>query len=86
MFACLFLKDEKKMSTNGFHQCKLQPSENLSLEYERNWTKLRYWKIVANEKCTAEIAKLSSVKKLFWANHASEKTRISPKRKIFILD
>ena len=45
--------------------------------------KLRYWKIVANEKCTAEIAKLSSVENLFWANHASEKSPISFKQKKF---
>ena len=44
---------------------------------------LRYWKIVVTEKYTPEIAKLTSVKNLFWANHASEKARISLKRKIF---
>ena len=73
----------KKISTNGFHHSKLRPQESLSLEYEQNRTNLRYWKIVANEKCTPEIAKLSSVKNLFWANHASKKARISRKRKIF---
>ena len=73
----------KQISTNGFHHCKLHPWESLSLENERNRTKLRYWKIVANEKCTAEIGDLSSVKNLFWANHASKKSRISLKRKIF---
>ena len=81
---CLIISQRwEKISTNGFHHCKLHPTENLSLEYERNRTKLRYWKIVANEKFTAEIAELSSVKKFFWANHASKKTRFSPKRKIF---
>ena len=60
---CLFISQRwTKISTNGFHHCKLYPWESLSLEYERNRTKLRFWKIVANEKCTAEIAKLSSVK------------------------
>ena len=73
----------KKISTNGFHHCKLHPEESLSLEYEQNRTNLRYWKIVVTEKCTPEITKLSSVKNLFWANHASEKARISLKRKIF---
>ena len=57
--------------------------ENLSLEYEQNWTKLRYWKNVANEKCTPEIGELSSVESLFWANHASEKALTIPKRKIY---
>ena len=33
--------------------------------------------------CTPEIAKLSSVKNLFWVNHKWEKARISLKRKIF---
>ena len=73
----------KKISTNGFHHWKLHLSENLSLQYARNRTELRYWKIVANEKCTPEIGELSSVKNLFWANHASEKNRNSLRRKIF---
>ena len=73
----------KKISTNDFHHCKLRLQESLSLEYERNRTKSSFWKIVANEKCAPEIAKLSSVKILFWANHASKKARISLKRKIF---
>ena len=81
---CLLISRRwKKISTNGLHHCKLHLWENLSLEYERNRTKLRYWKIVGNEKCTPEIAKLSSVKNLFWANHLSEKAHISLKRKIF---
>ena len=86
MFAnvCLLISQRcKKISTNGFHHCKLHLQKSSSLEYERNRTKLRYWKIVGNEKCTPEIAILSSVKKLFWANHASEKTHISLKREIF---
>ena len=53
------------------------------MEYEQNRTDLISGKIVVNEKCTPEIGKLSSVKNLFWANHASEKAQISPKRKIF---
>ena len=73
----------KKISTNGFHHCKVPPQENVSLEYERNWTKLRYWKIVANEKCTTEIAESSSVKNSFWANHASKKAQKNLKWKIF---
>ena len=73
----------KTISTNGFHHCKLQLYESLSLEYEQNRTNLRYWKIVVNRKCTPELAKLTSVKKLFWRNHASEMALISPKRKIF---
>ena len=73
----------KKISTNNFHQYKLHPKKNLSLEYEQNRTKLRYWKIVPNEKCTTEIGEMSSVKKLFRANHASKKARKSLKRKIF---
>ena len=52
------------------------------MEHEQNRPKLRYWKIVANEKCTPEIAELSSVKNLFRGNHASEKVRISLKQKI----
>ena len=52
----------KKISTNGFHNCKPHSWENLSLKYERYRTKLRYWKIVANEKCNPEYSKLSSVK------------------------
>ena len=81
---CLLISRRlKKISTNGFHHCKLHLYEILSLEYERNRTKLRYWKNVGNEKCTPEIAKLSLVKNLFWANHASEKARISLKQKIF---
>ena len=81
---CLLVSQRwKKLSTNGFHHCKLHSWEIVSLEYESNGTKLRYWKIVANEKCTAESGKLSSVKKSFWANHASKKTWNNPKRKIF---
>ena len=81
---CLLISQRwKKISTNGSHHCKLHPWESFCLEYERNRTKLRYWKLVANEKRTAEIAELSSVKKLFWANHASEKAGIRPKRIIF---
>ena len=79
----LFSQRWKKISTNSSHHCKLHLWESLSLEYERNQTKLRYWKIVANEKCTPEIGKVSSVKNLSWPNHASEKARISLKRKIF---
>ena len=73
----------KKDIDKRFHHCKLNPWENLSLEYEQNRTNFRYWKTAANEKCTPEIAKLNSVKKLFSANHASEKAHISLKRKIF---
>ena len=81
---CLLISRRwKKISTNSFHHCKLHLWENLSLEYERNRTNLRYWKNVVNEKCTPESAKLTSVKKLFWVNHDSKKSRISPKRKIF---
>ena len=65
----------KKISTNGFHQCKLCPQESLSLEYQQKMTNLRHWKIVANEKCTAEIGELSSVKNSFWGNPASKKAR-----------
>ena len=72
-----------KILTNSFHHCKLHLWEKLGLEYEQNRTKLRFWKIVMNEKCTPENGDLSSVKKLFWANHASKKARISLKRKIF---
>ena len=81
---CLLISRRwKKISTNGFHHCKLHPWESLSLEYEQNRTNVRYWKIVVTEKCNAEMAKLTSVKNLFWANHASKKAYISPKRKIF---
>ena len=73
----------EKISTNGFPHCKLLPLENLSLEYEWNRTNLGYWKIVVNGKCFSEMAKLSSVKNLFWLNHASEEAHISLKRKIF---
>ena len=79
----LFSQRWKKISTNGYHHCKLHPKEKLSLEYKWNRTKLRYWKFVANEMCTAEIGEVSSVKNLFWANHASKKARISLKRNIF---
>ena len=81
---CLLISRRwKKISTNSFHHCKLYLWESLSLEYEQNRTNLRYWKIVVTEKCTPEIAKLSSVKNLFRANHASKIARISLKRKIF---
>ena len=76
-------RKRKKRSTNGFHHCKLHSYESLSLEYERNRTKLRYWKIVANERCTREIGEMSSVKNLLWGKHASEKARIRLKRNIF---
>ena len=81
---CLLISRRwKKMSTNEFHHCKLHLQETLGLEYEQNRANLRFWKIIVNEKCTPEIAKMSSVKNLFWANHASKKARISLKRKIF---
>ena len=81
---CLLISQRwKKISTNDFHHCKLNPWESLSLEYEQNRTNSRYWKIVVTKKCTPEMAKMTSVKNLFWANHASEKARISLKRKIF---
>ena len=81
---CLLISRRwKKISTNGSHHYKLHPYESLSLEYEQNQMNLRYWKIAANGKCTPEIAKLTSVKNLFWANHASERARIGLKRKIF---
>ena len=71
---CLLISQTwKKISTNGFHHCKLHLQESLSLEYERSRTKLGYWKIVGNEKCTPEIAKLSSVKKIFWTNTHQKK-------------
>ena len=73
----------KKLSTNSFHHGKLNLWKDLSLEYEQNRIKFKYWKIVANETCTAEIGELSSVKKLFWTNHATEKSRIILKQKIF---
>ena len=82
----LISRNWKKISTNGLHHCKLDPLEGLNLENEQNRTNLRYWKVVANEKCTPKIGELSSVKKLFWVNHASKKAkkaRISLKRKIF---
>ena len=61
---CLLISPRlKKISTNGFHHCKLHPWESLGLEYERNWTKTRYRKIVANEKCTPEIGELSSAQR-----------------------
>ena len=72
----------KKISINGYHYCELHPWENLILEYERNRTNLRYWKIVANEKCIAEIGEVSSVRNLVWANHATKKTQNRLKRKI----
>ena len=75
----------KKLSNcfHLFHHCKLHSRENLEMKYERNQMKLGYLKIVANEKCTSEIGKLSSVKNLFWVNHASAKAPNSPKRKTF---
>ena len=39
--------------------------------------------MLQNEKWTAEIADMSSVKNSFWANNASEKAQNSLKRKIF---
>ena len=81
---CLLISQRwKKISTNNLHHCKLQLQESLSLEYEQNRTKLRYWKIVANENFTAGSGDLSSVKKSFWVNHAIKKTRLNPKWKIF---
>ena len=80
---CLLISQKwERILTNGCHHCKLRPRESLSLEYEQNRTTLRYWKIVTNGKCTPESAKLTSVKNLFWTNHASEKARNSLKRKI----
>ena len=80
---CLLISQTwKKISTNGFHHCKQHLWENLSLEYSQNRTNLRSCKIVANERCFPEIAKLISVKNLFWVNYASKKARISPKQKI----
>ena len=73
----------KKISKKSFHSCKLQPWESSSLESEQNRTKLKYWKIPANEKFIGEIGEVSSVKKIFWANHTSEKTQSNLKRKIF---
>ena len=73
----------KKISTHNLHHCELYLKKKLRLEYEWNRKKLKYWKIVANEKCTAENCELSSVKNLFWANHASKKARNNFKRKIF---
>ena len=73
---CLLISRRwKKISTNNFRHFKLHPWESLSLKYDRNRTKLRYWKLVASEKCTPEIGELSSVKSLFWVNHASKKTQ-----------
>ena len=65
MFASLFPKDEKRYRQNNFRHCKLHPLESLCLEYGQKWTKIIYWKIVANEKCTSENGELSSVKGLF---------------------
>ena len=45
---------------------------------DKNRTNLRYWNVVANGKCTAETGELSSVKKLFWVNHAPKNARNSP--------
>ena len=72
-----------KISTNGLHKCTLHPWESLCLEDERNRTKLRYWKIDANEECTSEIGEVSSIKISFWENHASNKARNSPKQRLF---
>ena len=81
---CLLISQRwEKISTNGFHHCKLPLKESLSLQNEQNRTNLNYWKIVVNEKCTAEMAKLSTVKNLFWANQASKKAHISLKQKVF---
>ena len=81
---CLLISQRwKKIVTDEFHHWKLNPWKNLSSEYQRNRTKLRCRKIVANEKCTPEIGDLSSIKDLFWANHASKKTQKNLKRKIF---
>ena len=63
----------KKRSINSFHPCKLHPKESSSLEYEQNRMKVRYWKIVANEKCTPEIGEFSSAKNSFWANRAPKR-------------
>ena len=72
----------KKIPTNGFHHFKLHPQEKLILEYKRYRRKIGYWKIVANENCTAVFGVFSSVKILFWVNHASQKARNILKRKI----
>ena len=81
---CLLISRRwKKKSTNGLHHCKLRPQESLSLECEQNRTNLGYWKIVVNRKCTEEMAKMSSVKNLFWANHSSEMARNCLKQKLF---
>ena len=80
---CLLISRRRKISTNDLYHCKLHPWESLSLEFEQNRMNLRYWKNVANEKCTAKIGKLNSVENLFWANHASKKARKRLERKIF---
>ena len=70
-----------KISAIGFHYCKLNQKENSSLKNDQNPTKLKLWKIVANEKCTAQIGELSSVKNLFWVNHASKKLKTGLNRR-----
>ena len=75
----------RKIPTNGFHQHKLALWKNLSLQYEQNRPKLKYWKIVANEKCITEIGELSSVKNLFWVNHATKNAQKNFKQKTFKL-
>ena len=68
----------KNISKNSLHNCKLQPQENLSLKYEQDRTKLKFWKIVANEKYIAEYGELSSVKNFVWANHGSKNAQNNP--------
>ena len=83
MFASLFLKEEKRYRQMVFTIVSYNDMKAYVRKKKQNWTKLRYWETVANEKCTADIGDLSSVRKLFWVNHATQKARHSPKKKIF---
>ena len=83
MFASLFFKEEERYRQRVFTIVNYGYAENLILEHEQNGTKLKQWKIVANEKPTAEIGELNSVKNLFWVKHATKNACNIPKRKIF---
>ena len=64
MFASSFLEDGKRYRQKVFTIVKLLLRESSSLEYEQIRMNSKYREIVANEKCTAEIGELSSVKNL----------------------
>ena len=69
-----------RIAINGFHHCKIRPKENLSLNYGRKWTKINWWKTVANKKSVAELRELSLVETSFLANNTTKMLEIVRER------